>query len=175
VLVECVVGDITRQPGIDAIVNAANERLAPGSGVCGAIHRAGGGVIAQECAGIGHCATGDAVATSAGALPNRFVIHAVGPVWRGGGDGEEALLASCHRRLVAVASERGCHSIAVPAISTGVYGYPPQRAAPVAVAATLTEAARAGLALVRFVLFSDEHQAVYARAAGDFADDAALG
>jgi len=129
-----VVGDLTTQK-VDAIVNAANEALAPGGGVCGAIRRAGGDEIFEECARLGGCATGDAKATGAGRLSARYVIHAVGPVWHGGDAGEPELLASAYRRALEVAEELGCRTIAFPALSTGIYGYPAELAAPVAVAA----------------------------------------
>jgi O-acetyl-ADP-ribose deacetylase len=129
-----VVGDLTAQD-VDAIVNAANEALAPGGGVCGAIRRAGGDEIFAECARLGGCATGDAKATGAGRLAARYVIHAVGPVWRGGDAGEAELLASAYRRSLEVASELGCRTIAFPALSTGIYGYAPEQAAPIAVSA----------------------------------------
>jgi O-acetyl-ADP-ribose deacetylase (regulator of RNase III) len=129
-----VVGDLTQQH-VDAVVNAANEQLAPGGGVCGAIRRAGGDEIFAECARLGWCATGDAKATGAGRLPARYVIHAVGPVWRSGLEGEPALLASAYRRSLEVAAELGCRTVAFPALSTGIYGYPPELAAPVAAAA----------------------------------------
>jgi O-acetyl-ADP-ribose deacetylase (regulator of RNase III) len=129
-----VVGDLTAQD-VDAIVNAANEALAPGGGVCGAIRRAGGDEIFAECARLGGCATGDAKATGAGRLAARYVIHAVGPVWRGGDAGEAEFLASAYRRSLEVASELGCRTIAFPALSTGIYGYPPEQAAPIAVSA----------------------------------------
>jgi O-acetyl-ADP-ribose deacetylase (regulator of RNase III) len=129
-----VVGDLTHQE-VDAVVNAANEALAPGGGVCGAIRRAGGDEIFDECARLGGCVTGDAKATGAGRLPARYVIHAVGPVWSGGTAGEPELLASAYRRSLEVAVELGCRTIALPALSTGIYGYPPELAAPVAVAA----------------------------------------
>lgn len=133
-MITLVVGDLTEQR-VDAIVNAANEALAPGGGVCGAIRRAGGDEIFEECARLGGCATGDAKATGAGMLPARHVIHAVGPVWRGGGAGEPELLASAYRRSLEVAVELGCGTVAFPALSTGIYGYPPELAAPVAVGA----------------------------------------
>jgi O-acetyl-ADP-ribose deacetylase len=129
-----VVGDLTQQE-VDAVVNAANEALTPGGGVCGAIHRAGGEEIFDEAALLGGCATGDARATNAGRLPARFVIHAVGPVWKGGLAGEAEQLAAAHRRSLEVAEELGCRTIAFPALSTGIYGYPLELAAPVAVAA----------------------------------------
>jgi len=127
-----VVGDLTTQD-VDAIVNAANEALAPGGGVCGAIRRAGGDEIFEECARLGGCATGDAKATGAGRLPAHYVVHAVGPVWSGGGAGEKELLASAYRRSLEVAEELGVRTIAFPALSTGIYGYPAELAAPVAV------------------------------------------
>jgi O-acetyl-ADP-ribose deacetylase (regulator of RNase III) len=129
-----VVGDLTEQQ-VDAIVNAANEGLTPGGGVCGAIYRAGGREIFDEAALFGGCLTGNAKATKAGRLPARHVIHAVGPVWHGGGADEVELLASAYRRSLEVAEELGCRTIAFPALSTGVYGYPPEKAAPVALAA----------------------------------------
>jgi O-acetyl-ADP-ribose deacetylase (regulator of RNase III) len=129
-----VVGDLTRQE-VDAVVNAANEALAPGGGVCGAIRRAGGDEIFEECAQLGGCDTGDAKATGAGRLPARYVVHAVGPVWSGGGAGEAELLASAYRRSLEVAVELECRTVAFPALSTGIYGYPPELAAPVAVGA----------------------------------------
>jgi O-acetyl-ADP-ribose deacetylase (regulator of RNase III) len=133
-VITLVVGDLTEQR-VDAIVNAANEALAPGGGVCGAIRRAGGDEIFEECARLGGCATGDAKATGAGRLPARYVIHAVGPVWTGGGARESELLASAHRRSLEVAVELGCATIAFPALSTGIYGYPLELAAPVAIRA----------------------------------------
>jgi O-acetyl-ADP-ribose deacetylase (regulator of RNase III) len=155
-------GDITEQT-VDAIVNAANAQLAGGGGVDGAIHRAGGPSIMEECRRLAGCPTGDARATGAGDLDARWVVHAVGPVWRGGDRGEDALLASAHRRALEVAAELGARSVAFPAISTGVYGFPVERAAPIA----LREAAAAPPPIdeVRFVLFSDRDLDVYRRAA----------
>jgi O-acetyl-ADP-ribose deacetylase (regulator of RNase III) len=160
--IELVEGDLTEQ-AVDAIVNAANSSLLGGGGVDGAIHRAGGPEVLEECRRLGGCETGDAKATTAGRLPARYVVHTVGPVWRGGGEGEEELLASCHRRAVQVAAELGCRTIAFPAISTGVYRFPVERAAPVALAATAEELERRpGVELVRFVLHGRAHHDAFA-------------
>jgi O-acetyl-ADP-ribose deacetylase (regulator of RNase III) len=161
-VIEAVRGDITEQ-AVDAIVNAANSSLLGGGGVDGAIHRAGGPAILEECRLLGGCETGDAKVTTAGRLPARHVIHTVGPVWHGGDAGEAELLASCHRRALELAAEHGCTSVAFPAISTGVYGYPVELAAPVAVAA-VREALRPPVELVRFVLFGDQAFEAFERA-----------
>lgn len=129
--IEIVDADITRLD-VDAIVNAANERLAPGGGVCGAIHAAAGPGLAAECAQVGSCATGDAKLTGGHDLKARYVIHAVGPVWHGGNAGEDALLASAYRRSLELARDAGAQSIAFPAISTGIFGFPASRAAAIA-------------------------------------------
>jgi O-acetyl-ADP-ribose deacetylase (regulator of RNase III) len=154
VRLEIVQGDITSEH-VDAIVNAANESLLGGGGVDGAIHRAGGPAILEECRRLGGCATGDVRATGAGELPARYVLHAVGPVWHGGTRGEPALLASCYRRALELAEQLVCHSIAFPAISTGVYGYPPELAAGVALSA-IGDHAGPSVELVRLVCFSEE-------------------
>lgn len=133
---EVVEGDITTL-SVDAIVNAANETLMGGGGVDGAIHRAAGPELAAECAGLGGCATGEVKITGGYNLPAKFVIHAVGPVWSGGAAGEAQLLASCYRKAMELAADRGLSSIAFPAISTGVYQFPPERAARIAVATVI--------------------------------------
>jgi O-acetyl-ADP-ribose deacetylase (regulator of RNase III) len=154
-VIELVLGDITEQE-VDAIVNAANPSLLGGGGVDGAIHRAGGRSILEECRVLGGCAPGDVKPTSAGRLPARHVFHAVGPIWRGGGEREAELLASCHRRAIELADELGCRSVAFPAISTGAYGYPVELAAPVAIGATQSALAdHSSVQTVRFV-FRDE-------------------
>ena len=164
-MIRFLVGDLTTQE-VDAVVLPANPALAPGGGASGAIHRAAGPSVAEECARLGGCETGDAKATAGGRLPARVIVHVVGPVWHGGDAGEAALLASAHRRAVEVAAEHGCRSIAFPAVSCGIYGYPPELAAPVAVAAVRD--ALAGEAVVEEVLFvflDDGLRRVFAQAA----------
>jgi O-acetyl-ADP-ribose deacetylase (regulator of RNase III) len=159
-----VVGDLTRQD-VDAIVNAANDRLLPGGGVSGAIHRAGGPEIEAECRRLGGCPTGDARATTAGRLPARLVVHAVGPVWHGGASGEADLLASAYRRAIEVAAEHGCRTVAFPAISCGIYGYPVDEAAAVAVRAVADALeANPSLAECRFVFLDEALRRVFADA-----------
>jgi O-acetyl-ADP-ribose deacetylase (regulator of RNase III) len=159
-VITAVVGDLTEQR-VDAIVNAANEALVAAAGVCGAIRRAGGDEIFEECARLGGCATGDAKATGAGRLPARYVVHAVGPVWRGGDRGEPDLLASAYRRALEVAEALGCRTIAFPALSTGIYGYPAELAAPVAVAAVRELEDR--FDEIRFVFLDEEVRDLFAR------------
>jgi O-acetyl-ADP-ribose deacetylase (regulator of RNase III) len=156
-----VVGDLTEQR-VDAIVNAANEALVAAAGVCGAIRRAGGDEIFEECARLGGCATGDARATGAGRLPARHVIHAVGPVWRGGSNGEPELLDSAYRRALEVAQSLGCRTVAFPALSTGIYGYPGELAAPVAVGAVRELEDR--FDEIRFVFLDEALRDLFARA-----------
>lgn len=163
---ELVQGDITEQD-TDAIVNAANPGLAGGGGVDGAIHRAGGPEILEECRRLGGCPPGEARITSGGRLEARYVIHAVGPVYYGGQAGEAETLADAYRHSLELASQHGLHSVAFPSISTGAYGYPVERAAPVALN-TVIEYMRQHpeIELVRFVLFDTPTYAVYERVLG---------
>ncbi len=158
---EVVTGDITRLE-VDAIVNAANTSLLGGGGVDGAIHRAAGPDLVKACAALGGCETGSAKLTNGFRLPAHYVIHAVGPVWRGGASGEPDLLAGCYRTAIDLAAEHEIASIAFPAISTGIYGYPLQPAAEIAVGTVRTAMdSRPALARVLFCCFSDGDAAVY--------------
>jgi O-acetyl-ADP-ribose deacetylase len=160
-------GDITRDAEADAIVNAANASLLGGGGVDGAIHRAAGPELLAECRALGGCATGDAKITGAGDLPARHVIHAVGPVWQGGGGGEPELLAACHHKAIALAARHGCATVAFPAISTGVYGYPLDEAARVAITATREALDRhPEVTEARFWLFDQRALDAFTAAAG---------
>ncbi len=170
-VIELVLGDITREE-VDAVVNAANSTLLGGGGVDGAIHRAGGPEILEECRAIraaqGECPPGGAVITGGGKLPARYVIHAVGPVWRGGDLGEADILASCYRNALRIAADRGLRSVAFASIGTGAYGYPVGKAASVAIAtvASFLAADPAAPLRVRFVLFDPVTYATYAGALG---------
>ena len=155
-----VAGDITRLH-VDAIVNAANTSLLGGGGVDGAIHRAAGPELLEACRKLHGCATGDAKATPGFRLPAKWVFHAVGPVWSGGQRGEDDLLASCYRRSLELAREHHVHSIAFPAISTGVYSFPPQRAANIAIQTVRRHIEGSGVEEVNFVCFDETTKRVY--------------
>lgn len=162
---QVVHGDITRME-VDAIVNAANSGLLGGGGVDGAIHGAGGPAIAAACRAIrdaqGGCPTGEAVITTGGLLPAPYVIHAVGPVWKGGSENEDALLASAYRNSIRLAGEHNLRTVAFPNISTGIYGFPRERAVDIAIAAVREALGRApSIEQVTFVCFDDENFKLY--------------
>lgn len=165
-MIELVRGDITKV-AVDAIVNAANSSLLGGGGVDGAIHKVGGKAILEECMQIrakqGGCKTGEAVITAAGNLPARFVIHTVGPIWKGGKADEEQLLANAYRNSLAVAKENNCRTVAFPNISTGVYGFPKKSAALIALQATkaFLQAYPDAFDKILYVCFDDENYDIY--------------
>jgi O-acetyl-ADP-ribose deacetylase len=159
--IEVAVGDITKLE-VDAIVNAANASLTEGGGVCGAIHFAAGPELAKECATIGYCPTGEARLTQGYRLPARYVIHAVGPVWQDGAENEPELLARCYRNSLALAAANDIHSIAFPAISTGIFGYPKSPACAIAVAETRRFIEHNNLiSKIIFCCFDDDSGALY--------------
>jgi O-acetyl-ADP-ribose deacetylase (regulator of RNase III) len=151
-------GDITHER-VDAIVNAANSSLLGGGGVDGAIHRAAGPELLDACRALGGCEVGDAKSTKGFRLPARWIVHTVGPVWRGGAHGEAALLARCYQRALEEADALAARSVAFPSISTGIYGYPREAACEVAVAAV--REAHTDVSVVRFVVFDDRNEAAY--------------
>jgi O-acetyl-ADP-ribose deacetylase (regulator of RNase III) len=160
-VVRAQIGDLTAL-AVDAIVNAANSSLLGGGGVDGAIHRAAGPGLLDECRKLSGCKTGEAKVTRGYALPARWVIHTVGPVWRGGSYGEDELLASCYRACCKLAAEVGARSIGFPAISTGIYGFPKQRAAQIAVSQVVAALEKnAELTQVIFCCFDDETHRIY--------------
>src|ERR1700757_3076808 len=158
--IELLRGDITKLT-VDVIGNAANTSLLGGGGVDGAIHRAAGPELLVECRKLGGCATGDAKATPGFHLAAKWVFHAVGPVWQGGGHDEDDLLASCYRRCLELAKTHRARSIAFPAISTGVYHFPPKRAARIAIDTVREHVDASGVQVVKFVCFNSETMDIY--------------
>jgi O-acetyl-ADP-ribose deacetylase len=170
VMIECVEGDIVRQPDLDAIVNAANAELLPGGGVAGAIHRAAGPGLAEECRPLAPIRPGEAVITSAHQLPNQHVIHCLGPIY-GTDEPSEQFLASCYREALRLADAHGLESIGFPAISTGAFGYPMELAAPVAIGTVIDEAPRLrSVRHVRFVLRTADDAELHDRVLESYAD-----
>lgn len=164
--IQLVQGDITRLD-VDVIVNAANNELLPGGGVCGAIHRAAGPALAEACRQIGYCETGHAVLTSGGNLKARYVVHAVGPVWQGGNNREEVLLAGAYRNSLRLAATHQLRSVAFPNISTGIYGYPKEEAAQVAVRTVKEFLAQNEFPeKVIFCCFDEENMKIYQKLLG---------
>lgn len=169
VTIECIQGDIASQTGIDAVVNAANAELRSGGGVAGAIHRAAGPGLDAECRPLAPIRPGEAVMTGGHELPNRHVIHCLGPVY-GVDKPADHLLASCYRNALAIADEQGLESIAFPAISTGAFAFPPEAAARIAVQCVVDTAPRLGsIRLIRFVLFDTDSARVHERILEDLA------
>ena len=164
---EVILSDITKLK-VDAIVNAANTSLLGGGGVDGAIHRAAGKELVAECRSLGGCKTGDAKLTKGYNLPARFIIHTVGPVWQGGNNGEPELLANCYRKSMQIAAERKLESLAFPCISTGIYGYPKDKAAEVAVK-TCSDELRKNKSILKiiFCCYGQDNYEIYQRVLGD--------
>lgn len=171
-VIECIQGDITNQPDMDAIVNAANARLMPGGGVAGAIHRAAGPGLAEECQPLAPLQPGEAVVTRGHHLPNPWVIHCLGPVY-GQDEPAEDLLADCYQKALDQAEEKRLQSVAFPALSTGAFGYPKEAAAQVAMQSVLAALEQLqSVKAVRFVLFSEQDRALHQRVLTELVDDA---